>query len=53
VEETDRLHRWLLRMGSNRARRRAAEQGYERAPLYLAELHLTLNEPGLRRRISN
>jgi hypothetical protein len=34
VEETDRLHRWLLRMGSNRARRRAAEQRDELAALH-------------------
>jgi hypothetical protein len=41
----------LLRARRERpGRRRAAHERDERAPLYLTEMHLTLDEPGLRRK---
>ena len=49
IKEPDHRHR-LLRARRERPRSRATEQRYERAPFYLTELHLTLDEPGLRRK---
>jgi hypothetical protein len=51
VEEPYDWHARLLRARRQRPRgSRAAEQRDERAPFYLTELHLTPDEPGLRRK---
>ena len=39
-----------MRGGKRPRRRRAAKKLDELAPFYLTELHLTLDEPGLRRK---
>jgi hypothetical protein len=46
-----RRHRLLCPRRERPSGSRAADQNDELAPLYLTELHLTLDEPGLRRKL--